>query len=171
MLSYETIVAPLARSLWSLEATTANPSDAFVFWMAIAHTLDSIFQKKEKNTGINAKLAGRVRAIFNTRYLQFFNHNDVCFVAFCLDPRSLYISAHCRLLTRISRISKRRIFARTLGLSPNRCRRTYFLSARISSRQGVSQKPVEGSAVAACESHEQVSLSFNFKNPIRPRDC
>ncbi|KAF8182478.1 ribonuclease H-like domain-containing protein [Mycena galopus ATCC 62051] len=87
MLSYEIIVAPLARSLWSLEATTANPSDAFVFWLAIAHTLDSIFEKKEKDTGISPKLAGHVRAIFNTRYLEFFNHNDVYFVAFCLDPR------------------------------------------------------------------------------------
>ncbi|KAJ7865480.1 hypothetical protein B0H14DRAFT_2163584, partial [Mycena olivaceomarginata] len=68
MLSYETIVVPLARSLWSLEATTANASDAFVFWLAIAHTLDSIFERKEKHTGINHKLAAHVRAIFNTRY-------------------------------------------------------------------------------------------------------
>ncbi|KAJ7479579.1 ribonuclease H-like domain-containing protein [Mycena latifolia] len=87
MLSYEMIVAPLARSLWSLEATTANPSDAFVFWLAIAHTLDSIFEKKEKDTGITTKLAAHLRAIFNTRYSQFFNHNEVYFVAFCLDPR------------------------------------------------------------------------------------
>ncbi|KAJ7439427.1 ribonuclease H-like domain-containing protein [Mycena galericulata] len=87
MLSYEIIVAPLARSLWSLEATTANASDAFVFWLAIAHALDSIFEKMEKDTGISNKLAGHVRAIFNTRYSQFFNHNDVYFVAFCLDPR------------------------------------------------------------------------------------
>ncbi|KAF8142436.1 hypothetical protein K438DRAFT_1946295 [Mycena galopus ATCC 62051] len=87
ILSYEIIVAPLARSLWSLEATTANPSDAFVFWLAITHTLDSIFEKKEKDTGISPKLAGHVRAIFNTRYLEFFNHNDGYFVAFCLDPR------------------------------------------------------------------------------------
>ncbi|KAJ6602612.1 hypothetical protein DFH09DRAFT_805189, partial [Mycena vulgaris] len=87
MLSYEMIVAPLARSLWSLEATTANPSDAFVFWLAIAHTLDSIFEKKEKDTGITTKLAAHVRAIFNTRYSQFFNHNEVYFVAFCIDPR------------------------------------------------------------------------------------
>ncbi|KAJ7711180.1 ribonuclease H-like domain-containing protein [Mycena metata] len=87
MLSYETIVAPLARSLWSLEATKANASDAFVFWLAIAHTLDSIFAKKEKDTGIDNKLAAHVRAVFNTRYHQFFSHNDVYFVAFCLDPR------------------------------------------------------------------------------------
>ncbi|KAJ7198848.1 hypothetical protein GGX14DRAFT_573290 [Mycena pura] len=87
MLSYETIVAPLARSLWSLEATTANASDAFVFWLAIAHTLNSIFEKKEKDTGISAKLAKRVRAVFNTRYNQFFTHNEVYFVAFCIDPR------------------------------------------------------------------------------------
>ncbi|KAJ6605709.1 hypothetical protein B0H10DRAFT_2228962 [Mycena sp. CBHHK59/15] len=80
------IVTPLARSLWSLEATTANPSDAFVFWLAIAHTLDSIFEKKEKDIGITPKLALHVRAIFNTRYSQFFKHNEVYFVAFCLDP-------------------------------------------------------------------------------------
>ncbi|KAJ7662395.1 ribonuclease H-like domain-containing protein [Mycena rosella] len=87
MLSYETIVAPLARSLWSLEATTANASDAFIFWLAIANTLDSVLEKKEKDTGIVKRLAGRVRAVFNTRYSQFFNHNDIYFVAFCLDPQ------------------------------------------------------------------------------------
>ncbi|KAF8133570.1 hypothetical protein K438DRAFT_1787446 [Mycena galopus ATCC 62051] len=47
MLSYK-IVAPLVRSPWTLEATTANPSDASVLWLAITHTLDSIFEKKEK---------------------------------------------------------------------------------------------------------------------------
>jgi hypothetical protein len=113
MLSYEIIVAPLARALWSLEATTANPSDAFVFWLAIAHTLDSIFEKKEKDTGISPKLAGHVRAIFNTRYLEFFSHNDVYFVAFCLDPRSFYITVQYRLLTSMYRISKCRFFAHT----------------------------------------------------------
>ncbi|KAJ7780625.1 ribonuclease H-like domain-containing protein [Mycena maculata] len=87
MLSYETIVAPLARSLWSLEATTANASDAFIFWLAMAHTLNSIFEKKEKDTGISNKLASHVRAIFNTRYSQFFQHSELYFVAFCLDPR------------------------------------------------------------------------------------
>lgn len=87
MLSYEIIVAPLARSLWSLEATTANASDAFVFWLAIAHALNSVFEKKNTNTGIDKKLAGHVRAIFNERYRQFFDHSDVYFVAFCLDPR------------------------------------------------------------------------------------
>ncbi|KAJ7639585.1 hypothetical protein B0H17DRAFT_1149189 [Mycena rosella] len=67
MLSYETIVGPLARSLWSLEVTTANTSDAFVFWLAIANTLDSVSEKKEKDTGIVKRLAGRVRVVFNTR--------------------------------------------------------------------------------------------------------
>ncbi|KAJ7841629.1 hypothetical protein B0H14DRAFT_2586849 [Mycena olivaceomarginata] len=76
MLSYEIIVAPLARALWSLEATTDNPSDTFVFWLAITHTLNSIFEKKEKDTGISPKLAVHVRTIFNTRYIEFFSHND-----------------------------------------------------------------------------------------------
>ncbi|KAJ7504072.1 hypothetical protein B0H11DRAFT_2353102 [Mycena galericulata] len=46
-----------------------------------------VFEKKNTSTGIDKKLAGHVRAIFNERYRQFFDHSDVYFVAFCLDPR------------------------------------------------------------------------------------
>ena len=94
MLKYITLVTCIARALWSLEATTASPSDAFVFWLAIAHVLDDIFKKPEKMTGISSKLAGHVRAVFNARYGQFFKHSEIYFVAFCLDRRrrSLYLS-------------------------------------------------------------------------------
>ncbi|KAK6981126.1 ribonuclease H-like domain-containing protein [Favolaschia claudopus] len=84
MLSYQMVVESLARSLWSLEGTTANASDAFSFWYSIANSLDSRFQT---DSGISKELAGHVRAIFNKRYHQFFGHSDAYFVAFCLDPR------------------------------------------------------------------------------------
>ncbi|KAJ7195433.1 ribonuclease H-like domain-containing protein [Mycena pura] len=88
LLSYQRIIDPLARSLWSLEATTANPSDALVFWIAAAHTLESIFTPPgQQKAAIPATLAGHVRAVFNARYHQFFSQSDVYFVAFCLDPR------------------------------------------------------------------------------------
>ncbi|KAJ7208334.1 hypothetical protein GGX14DRAFT_301730, partial [Mycena pura] len=85
--TYILIVGPLARALWALEATTASPSDGFVFWLAIANVLESIFDQGENATGISATLAERVRGIFNNRYHAFFNHSEVYFVGFCLDPR------------------------------------------------------------------------------------
>jgi hypothetical protein len=66
MLWYINIVAPLIRSLWSLEAAHANASDVFVFWLA----------------------ANQVTEIYNARYEEFFQ-NDLYFVAFLLDPRML----------------------------------------------------------------------------------
>ncbi|KAJ6580074.1 ribonuclease H-like domain-containing protein, partial [Mycena vulgaris] len=87
LLRYKIIVRPLAQALWSLEATTANPSDAMVFWLAAAHALDSVFAQDPAKTHISAALAGHIRAAFNGRYHQFFSHSDIYFVAFCLDPR------------------------------------------------------------------------------------
>ncbi|KAJ7832586.1 hypothetical protein B0H13DRAFT_2289066 [Mycena leptocephala] len=84
---YKIIVRPLAQTLWSLEATTANPSDAMAFWLAAAHALDSVFAQDPGKTHISAALAGHIRAAFNGRYHQFFSHSDIYFVAFCLDPR------------------------------------------------------------------------------------
>ncbi|KAJ7728047.1 hypothetical protein B0H16DRAFT_1470638 [Mycena metata] len=88
LLRYKIIVRPLAQTLWSLEATTANPSDAMVFWLAAAHALDSVFAQDPAKTHISAALAGYIRAAFNDRYHQFFSHSDIYFVAFCLDPRA-----------------------------------------------------------------------------------
>jgi hypothetical protein len=39
------IVAPLIRSLWSLEAAHANASDVFVFWLAAGATLNDLFER------------------------------------------------------------------------------------------------------------------------------
>ncbi|KAJ6479671.1 ribonuclease H-like domain-containing protein [Mycena sanguinolenta] len=90
LLTYQTVVAPMARSLWSLEATTANAADALIFWLAIASVLESFFEKPEEKTGLSSQLAQHVRAIFNARYSEFFGHSDVYFVALCLDPRTSY---------------------------------------------------------------------------------
>jgi hypothetical protein len=87
MLWYTTIVAPLIRSLWSLEAAHANAADVFVFWLAIAATLKDLFSKGEDQTGIPASLANEVTEIYNKRYAEFFQ-NDIYFVAFVLDPRT-----------------------------------------------------------------------------------
>ncbi|KAJ7193903.1 hypothetical protein GGX14DRAFT_587224 [Mycena pura] len=87
LLVYQAITTPIARALWALEATTANASDAFIFWSAIANALDSLFSLPRVQTGIDEKLAQRVHAVFNDRYKEFFTHNELYFVAFCLDPR------------------------------------------------------------------------------------
>ncbi|KAG0700235.1 ribonuclease H-like domain-containing protein, partial [Suillus ampliporus] len=86
LLQYITIVAPIIRSLWSLEAAHANASDVYIFWLAIAATLNDLFSKGTIVTGIPTSLAHEVTAIFNKRYEEFFT-NDIYFVAFALDPR------------------------------------------------------------------------------------
>ena len=86
LLWYMNIVAPLIRSLWSLEAAHANASDVFVFWLAAGATLNDLFKKDINETGIPRDLANQVTEIYNSRYKEFF-HNDLYFIAFLLDPR------------------------------------------------------------------------------------
>jgi hypothetical protein len=83
---YINIVAPLIRSLWSLEAAHANASDVFVFWIAAGATLNDLFSKDVEVTGIPRALANQVTEVYNARYKEFFQ-NDFYFVAFLLDPR------------------------------------------------------------------------------------
>jgi hypothetical protein len=87
ILRYINIVAPIIRSLWSLEAAHANAADAFVFWLACAATLRDLFLKGPDVTGIPRSLAEAVTAVFNKRYKEFFA-NEVYFTAFALDPRA-----------------------------------------------------------------------------------
>jgi len=90
LLQYINIVAPIIRSLWSLEAAHANASDVFVFWLTIAATLKDLFSKGCEKSGIQDTLAYEITAIFNKRYKEFFT-NEVYFVAFMLDPRGCYV--------------------------------------------------------------------------------
>jgi hypothetical protein len=92
MLWYINIIAPLIRSLWSLEAAHANASDVFVFWLAAAATLEDLFSKSIDETGIPRQLCNEVTAIYNARYEEFF-HNDLYFVAFLLDPRVRFMTS------------------------------------------------------------------------------
>ncbi|KAJ3753918.1 ribonuclease H-like domain-containing protein [Lentinula raphanica] len=84
--AYTTIIDPVIRALWSLEAADANASDVFVFWLAIAGYLDEMMKRPEGATGIPANVTPEVKSIYNTRYNAFFS-NDLYFVAFLLDPR------------------------------------------------------------------------------------
>ncbi|KAG2116350.1 hypothetical protein BD769DRAFT_1778182 [Suillus cothurnatus] len=86
ILQYITIVAPIIRALWSLEAAYANASDVFIFWLAIIATLNDLFSKGPNMTGVPVSLACEVTAIINKWYHEFFT-NEVYFVAFTLDPR------------------------------------------------------------------------------------
>ncbi|KAJ7217711.1 ribonuclease H-like domain-containing protein [Mycena pura] len=87
LLIYQAIVTPFARALWALESTTANASDAFLFWTAIPHALDTLFAQPSAQTGIELPLQQNVRAIYNDRHKFFFAHSELYFVGFCLDPR------------------------------------------------------------------------------------
>ena len=88
LLQYTTIVTPIIRSLWSLEAAHANTADVFVFWLASVAMLWDLFAKGTATTGIPTSLVEAVIAIFNKHYKEFFA-NEVYFVAFALDPRVL----------------------------------------------------------------------------------
>jgi len=65
LLQYVNIVAPVIRSLWSLEAAHANALDVFVFWLAITATLKDLFSKGHEKTGIPSSLANQITAIYN----------------------------------------------------------------------------------------------------------
>jgi hypothetical protein len=90
LVQYITIVGPLARSLWLLEASQANAADVFIFWLAIASNLKEIFSKSSEATGISRTLARQVTAIINHRYKEMIDESpsDIYFTAFFLDPRS-----------------------------------------------------------------------------------
>jgi hypothetical protein len=87
------IVAPLIHSLWSLEAAHANASDVFVFWLTAGATLNDLFNKDIKETGIPRNLANQVTEIYTARYKEFFQ-NELYFVTFLLDPRKLLARCH-----------------------------------------------------------------------------
>jgi hypothetical protein len=59
LLRYSTVVAPLIRSLWSLEAAHANAADVFLFWLASAATLKDLFDQDADKTGIPRSLQMR----------------------------------------------------------------------------------------------------------------
>lgn len=86
--TYITIVGPFIRSLWSLEASHANASDVFLFWLAIGASLKDLVQKDDRTRpgNIPVSLMHDVIAIYNRRWKEFFR-NDVYFTAFALDPR------------------------------------------------------------------------------------
>lgn len=87
---YITIVAPLARSLWSLESSSANAADVFIFWLAIAASLRKFFGLGISKTGISDLLARKVTTIINRRYKAMIDESptDIYFTAFFLDPRT-----------------------------------------------------------------------------------
>jgi hypothetical protein len=119
LLQYINIVAPVIRSLWSLEAAHANASNVFVFWLAIAATLKDLFSKRPENTGITNSLANQIMAIYNKRYKEFFT-NEVYFTSFTLDPRQFCVvtcdACHTQLMSHCPhrvRISELRLFEET----------------------------------------------------------
>lgn len=83
---YEAIVAPLIRSLWSLEAAQSNASDVYILWLASCGALSILFKKPTNETGITKSLKGSVSGILNARFSEFFA-NDLYLVAFILDNR------------------------------------------------------------------------------------
>lgn len=86
MLWYIAVIEPLIQSLWSLKAAHANASDVFVFWLAAGATLNDLFNKEAKETGLPHSLVDKITGIYNSRYEEFFESNGIYFVTFILDP-------------------------------------------------------------------------------------
>lgn len=84
LMQYIYVVNPIIHALWCLEAASANPTNVFIFWHAVAAYLSDLFLKPTI-TGIPIKLANKIISVFNKRYQEFFM-NEVYFTAFCLDP-------------------------------------------------------------------------------------
>lgn len=97
-------MAPLIRSLWSLEAVHANAADVFIFWLASAATLKDLFEQDVNKIGIPRSLANEVTGIYNKHYEEFFK-NDIYFFAFLLDPRMsrsiVHLDNKCSILIRL----------------------------------------------------------------------
>lgn len=89
MYQYISIVAPLARSLWSLESATANASDVYIFWLAIAATLKDLFITSRDKLSLEEELISSITKIINRRWRAFIDCSptDIYFTAFYLDPR------------------------------------------------------------------------------------
>lgn len=87
---FTSVLAPLARAIKALEATNTTAGDVFLFWIALAASLDNLLSKPEDVTGISTTLASKVRGIINKRYSSFIDEapSDVYFNAFYLDPRT-----------------------------------------------------------------------------------
>jgi hypothetical protein len=84
--TYTSIMAPIARSIKALEGRAANAADVYIFWIAIAASLQKLFLEDED---IDGELAHQVTAIVNRRYKEFIDNSptDIYFTAFFLDPR------------------------------------------------------------------------------------
>ena len=76
---------PIACSIKALEGQSANAADVYIFWLAIASSLQTLFIR---DGDINKELAEKVTTIVNKRYKEFINDSptDVYFAAFFLDP-------------------------------------------------------------------------------------
>ncbi|KAE9388842.1 hypothetical protein BT96DRAFT_421243 [Gymnopus androsaceus JB14] len=57
LMQYIKIIDPLARCLWSLEASKTNPDHVFLFWLAMGAELKALFDLGEDATGISQSLA------------------------------------------------------------------------------------------------------------------
>lgn len=77
---------PIARSIKALEGRAANAADIYIFWLAIASSLRSLFAR---DGDIGEETAENVTAIINRRYKEFIDDSptDIYFTAFFLDPR------------------------------------------------------------------------------------
>jgi hypothetical protein len=90
--TYTSIMAPIARSIKALEGRAANAADVYIFWLAIAATLQKLFLQDKD---INKEVTRKVTTIVNRRYKEFIDNSptDIYFAAFFLDPHESQCTA------------------------------------------------------------------------------
>ncbi|KAI0643696.1 ribonuclease H-like domain-containing protein [Trametes meyenii] len=86
---YTSILSPIAHAIKALEATDATAADVFVFWHAIAASLQSLFARPEEETDISPSLAKKVQGVINRRMKEVIDNApaDIYFTAFFLHPK------------------------------------------------------------------------------------
>ncbi|KIJ46065.1 hypothetical protein M422DRAFT_46358 [Sphaerobolus stellatus SS14] len=68
LIKYNSIIAPVAHSIKSLESTQTTPADVYIFWLAIAASIKEYLGKGSNVTRISNTLAEKITKIINTRY-------------------------------------------------------------------------------------------------------
>ena len=77
-------MAPITHTIKALEGRAINAADVYIFWLAIAASLQSLFTH---DSDINKDLAEKITTIINRQYKEFIDDSpmDVYSTAFFLD--------------------------------------------------------------------------------------
>ena len=93
---------PLARAIECLEATSANPADVYLYWLAIlAGTKEAL-----ERSYLPDEVCGQIRGILNSRWKEFFvdGPTNAHLSAFYLNPGKYHSSVNIFHSSRFCRL-------------------------------------------------------------------